>query len=336
MSSIHHRPNQPYPSGQAEQRFTICRRISKMLGGPHALLLLLLVHPAVTFDVSAADEFFCSVPSLHSKPDSKPNYSKVTNPTLSPSHFQDLPGFTRSVYKTDHALITPESQVFSPLPNWLNSLGAYLISPATGSHFTMNLVKMQEDSRSALPAKDVERFVFVLQGSSLLLDAFGISHQLNADFFAYIPANTWHQLKSDSMAVLVIFERRYVSQDGFVPEQIIGSTDKQPLLETPGEVFELRKLLPTSTPYDFNIHAGISVRTTSNGCICSFTHGISVVILWIFNPENILMPRRCTTINMACYYWRDREYIALAITGTLFKQAMPFGWHHLYHNGMQH
>lgn len=30
----------------------------------------------------------------------------------------DLPGFTRSVHKRDHALITPESHVFSPLPDW--------------------------------------------------------------------------------------------------------------------------------------------------------------------------------------------------------------------------
>ncbi|GMQ04628.1 hypothetical protein CsSME_00049980 [Camellia sinensis var. sinensis] len=30
----------------------------------------------------------------------------------------DLPGFTRSVYKRDHALITPESHVFSLLPDW--------------------------------------------------------------------------------------------------------------------------------------------------------------------------------------------------------------------------
>jgi (S)-ureidoglycine aminohydrolase len=30
----------------------------------------------------------------------------------------DLPGFTRSVYTADHALITPESHVFSPLPEW--------------------------------------------------------------------------------------------------------------------------------------------------------------------------------------------------------------------------
>jgi (S)-ureidoglycine aminohydrolase len=47
---------------------------------------------------------------------------------------------------------------------------------------------------------------------------------------------------------------RYTTIEGYHPDLIVGSTDKQPLLETPGEVFELRKLLPTSLPYDFNIH----------------------------------------------------------------------------------
>ncbi|KAE9459233.1 hypothetical protein C3L33_08850, partial [Rhododendron williamsianum] len=66
--------------------------------------------------------------------------------------FADLPGFTRSIYKRDHALITPESHVFSPLPDWYirlcyliwaNTLGAYLISPVVGAHFVMYLAKMQ-------------------------------------------------------------------------------------------------------------------------------------------------------------------------------------------------
>ncbi|KAF3793000.1 hypothetical protein EJ110_NYTH02145 [Nymphaea thermarum] len=81
----------------------------------------------------------------------------------------DLPGFTRSVYRRDHAVITPESHVFSPLPDWMicfigiivvtcrkNTLGAYLITPATGAHFVMYLAKMTVNSESALPAKDVE------------------------------------------------------------------------------------------------------------------------------------------------------------------------------------
>ncbi|KAL5551308.1 hypothetical protein UlMin_001484 [Ulmus minor] len=209
----------------------------------------------IVLELAVADEGFCSAPSIISPgSDSKPLYWKVTNPTLSPSHLQDLPGFTRSVYRRDHALITPESHVFSPLPEWTNTLAAYLITPAMGSHFAMYLAKMQENSRSGLPGYDVERLIFVVQGAVTLTNASGISHKLTVDSYAYLPPNFEHSFKSEESATVVVFERRHASLENHFPEQIIGSTDQQPLLETPGEVFELRKLLPTSIPYDFNIH----------------------------------------------------------------------------------
>ncbi|XP_031406584.1 (S)-ureidoglycine aminohydrolase isoform X2 [Punica granatum] len=181
-------------------------------------------------------------------------YWKVTNPTLSPSHLQDLPGFTRSVYRSDHALITPESHVWSPLPDWTYTLGAFLITPAMGSHFVMYLARMAENSRSGLPTNDIERFIFVVQGTATLTNAAGRSRKLEVDSYAYLPPNFEHSIACDSSATLIVFERRYAYLNDHKPEEIVGSTDKQPLLETPGEVFELRKLLPTSLAYDFNIH----------------------------------------------------------------------------------
>ncbi|KAJ6415655.1 hypothetical protein OIU84_004453 [Salix udensis] len=218
-------------------------------------LLLLLSLSSNFLKVALSEDgggLFCSAPSVFktetaSFSSSKPRYWKVTNPTLSPSHLQDLPGFTRSVYKRDHALITPESHVFSPLPEWTNTLGAYLITPAMGSHFVMYLAKMQENSKSGLPPNDVERFLFVVQGSATLINASGAIHQLTPQIFK-------HSLECDASATLAVFERRYSPLENHVTEQIVGSTDQQPLLETPGEVFELRKLLPPSLPYDFNIH----------------------------------------------------------------------------------
>ncbi|KAM7491156.1 hypothetical protein LguiA_034077 [Lonicera macranthoides] len=205
--------------------------------------------------IATAQEGFCSAPPiLTTHTDSQPLYWKATNPTLSPSHLQDLPGFTRSVYKRDHALITPESHVFSPLPDWTNTLGAYLITPATGSHFVMYLAKMQENSNSGLPPNNVERFIFVIQGELTFTNVSGFDYVLKVDSYAYLPPNSEHSLQCDDSATLVVFERRYAYVENHSTEQIVSSTDKQPLLETPGEVFELRKLLPTSVPYDFNIH----------------------------------------------------------------------------------
>ncbi|KAH9720969.1 (S)-ureidoglycine aminohydrolase [Citrus sinensis] len=220
---------------------------------PQVLLVLSVTLSLVT--IGATDGGFCSAPSiLDRETSSKPMYWKVTNPTLSPSHLQDLPGFTRSVYKRDHALITPESHVLSPLPEWTNTLGAYLITPAMGSHFVMYLANMQENARSALPPHDVERFIFVVQGSAMLTNASGVSSKLMVDSYTYLPPNFAHSLRAEGSATLVVFERRYASLENHITEQIVGSTDKQPLLETPGEVFQLRKLLPQAVPFDFNIH----------------------------------------------------------------------------------
>ncbi|PQQ10707.1 (S)-ureidoglycine aminohydrolase [Prunus yedoensis var. nudiflora] len=254
-----HSPNFSYSRRNTEQtsitRFSRSPSLppSRRLTMNHALAIIFTTLSLLKMAV--AEEEFCSAPSIvDSGSNSKHLYWKVTNPTLSPSHLQDLPGFTRSVYKRDHALITPESHVFSPLPEWTMTLGAYLITPAMGSHFVMYLAKMQENSLSGLPPYDAERFIFVVQGAVTLTNVSGISHKLTVDSYAYLPPNVGHSLKCDGSATLVVFERRHASLENQPTEQIVGSTDQQPLLETPGEVFQLRKLIPTSIPYDFNIH----------------------------------------------------------------------------------
>jgi len=228
----------------------------KMTSIRHLFLFVLLasLRCGAAAGYGGGAEGFCSAEPSSECSGGQPLYWKVTHPTLAPTHLQDLPGFTRSVFKRDHALITPESHVFSPLPDWINTLGAYLISPAIGAHFTMYLANMQDGSKSSLPPKDVERLVFVLQGSISLTVGTGTTHSLLVDSYAYLPANTKHSMISDEPTTLVIFERRYSAVEDSHPDLIVGSTDKQPLLETPGEVFQLRKLLPTSLSYDFNIH----------------------------------------------------------------------------------
>ena len=59
--------------------------------------------------------------------------------------FADLPGFTRSAFERDHALITPESRVWSSIPGWTGASTAHLVTPAfpMGAEFSMYLVQMK-------------------------------------------------------------------------------------------------------------------------------------------------------------------------------------------------
>ncbi|XP_070679519.1 (S)-ureidoglycine aminohydrolase-like [Malus domestica] len=79
-------------------------------------------------------------------------------------------------------------------------------------------------------------------------------YETQVDSYAYLPSNVDQSLRCDASAALVVFKRRHVSLENQSTELIFGSTDEQPLLETPGEVFQLRKLMPASISYDFNIH----------------------------------------------------------------------------------
>lgn len=187
-------------------------------------------------------------------------YAKVVDPTLSSAHLEDLPGFTRSVYKRDHALITPESHVYSPLPGWKNAVAAYFITPAMGAHFSFYLVHMEGNSTAGPPSRGVERLAFVVKGEA----TFSAEHhqivELTADWYAYVPADVEHDLASPSGAHLLVVERVYTGVRGALGEQPpaprvhVGSTTHLQNIPVPGEVFALRKLLPQTAPYDFNIH----------------------------------------------------------------------------------
>ncbi|CAM6105874.1 unnamed protein product [Calypogeia fissa] len=238
---------------------------------PHVPLLLLFLLVAVPIwaqvgssaasycvkDTGVVAEAGCEALDNCGLVEGKNIYLKVTEPTLAGVHLQDLPGFTRSVYERDYALITPESQVYSPIPGWTNTLGAYLVTPAIGSHFNMYFAKMGGNSSSAQPADNVERFIFVVQGGvQLKTEEFGepVTYHIGVDGFAYLPGHTSHMIQSIASSTLIVFERRYLKGSNYEPKLIVGYTDEQPLLETPGEVFALRKLLPSSSTYDFNIH----------------------------------------------------------------------------------
>lgn len=166
-------------------------------------------------------------------------------------NFIELPGFTRSVYKRNYALVTPESRVWAGNPKWPSSLTSHVISPATSpaTHFSMFLVDMGPASAGLPAATGVERFVFVLNGE--LTADLTESLTLSPGDYIYLPPNSTVRLSSDG-AGLLVFERAYASQGS--PKVQHGSVEDSPTLDTPGEVFVLRKLLPATADYDFNVH----------------------------------------------------------------------------------
>mmetsp|Transcript_49425 Transcript_49425/g.120645 ORF Transcript_49425/g.120645 Transcript_49425/m.120645 type:complete len:295 (+) Transcript_49425:211-1095(+) len=172
----------------------------------------------------------------------------------------DLPGFTRAVIKHNYAIIPPESRVYGPLVGWHGTSGAVLSSPELGmaTHFTMALAKIAPGGGSDAAPEGIERFVLLIAG-----DLSVGKDSLPPEGFAYLPPADLRSgaIVSPTGADVLIFERRYVPLDSGetlfhppFPTFQMGAVGEKPLLDTPGEMFDLRKLLPTSEEYDFNIH----------------------------------------------------------------------------------
>ncbi|MEW5316628.1 MAG: hypothetical protein WDW38_007988 [Sanguina aurantia] len=167
--------------------------------------------------------------------------------------FKDLPGFTRSVYERDHALVAPESRVWAGQRGWVNAVTAHIISPRVGANFVMYMAQLRENGVAGPVLPGAERFIMVLQGGVDVTSSAGASPiQLGGSQYAYFPANSTGSFSSASGSHVLVYERM-ASVKGNA-EFRHGVTDESPLLPTPGEVFLLRKLLPQTADYDFNIH----------------------------------------------------------------------------------
>lgn len=180
------------------------------------------------------------------------DYSAVFQSATYGLDFDNLPGYTRSAHYADHALISVESRVFAGQRGWSGASTAHLVSPGRGANFAMYLAEMGEGSSAAPAAAGVERFLLVLTGSVYVRRGSGSVVELGPNSYAYLPPNSTETIESSDGAGLLVYERVYAA--GGSPVFSSGAVDDSPLLPVGPEVFKLRKLLPQTATYDFNVH----------------------------------------------------------------------------------
>lgn len=168
-------------------------------------------------------------------------------------------GFTRSTVQRDHALLTPASHVFAPLPGWTQSAGIVLISPqmghVTGPRFSQYLAVMDSGGRAAASLPGVERFVFVVAGL-IEVDMAAERRQLSSGGYVYIPPDAPHSLRAVASTRLNVFEKRYCPRnDTPPPPPVIGQ--QQEILGQPFEgdhALLLQILLPNDDAFDMAVN----------------------------------------------------------------------------------
>jgi (S)-ureidoglycine aminohydrolase len=167
-------------------------------------------------------------------------------------------GQTRTAVHLNHAFIAPDGHVQAALPDWTLAQGIILISPrlSRAPQFTQYMALMQSGATSGRPMPGVQRFVYVMEGTlGVTIETDDMT--LDAGHFAYIPADTDHQLTALTDAKALLFEKVYVSSPFTMdlPIPVTGNAwagEGTPFMGD--EAARLRVLLPTDLAFDMAIN----------------------------------------------------------------------------------
>ena len=159
-------------------------------------------------------------------------------------------GITRSVFRRDHLLQTPDSFVRAPLPGMHKATAVIHVAPPIGAKFTQYTAEF--DSGGKLGPTALQRFVYVLEGEIHCQDH-GL---LRSGDFAYIPASSSEDLLATMNSRAVVIEKPYQSLPNFAPPQFVsGSEDAAESKPLMGDAaLQVRSLLPSAANFDFAVN----------------------------------------------------------------------------------
>lgn len=166
----------------------------------------------------------------------------------------DLFAATRSRIAANHALITSDTHVRSPLVGWEKAEAVIHITPQLGARFMQYSAFLDAGGQSAPLNKMVERFVFVQEGAVTVNGA--TAGRLGAGGFAYFAAGDEHTLLAEQPTTLVVFEKQYQPlAPHSSPPTILGNESEfsgEPFCGDPDAM--LKTLLPIDPAFDMAVN----------------------------------------------------------------------------------
>jgi len=164
-------------------------------------------------------------------------------------------GETRSKFRDNHALMSPDSHERTTLPNWPGVDLVFTIAPQMGARFSQYFAYLTTGSSGHEPLPGYERFFFVLSGQ-ISLTIKGKTHELTEEGYAIIPADAAHTISADQDAHLVVLERLFVQLPGQKkPITHIGNCKALTAVPMKGDdMLMLKKLLPQDIAYDCEVN----------------------------------------------------------------------------------
>ena len=163
-------------------------------------------------------------------------------------------GQTRSVFRGNHALHTPDAFIRTQLPGMEKAAAVVHTSTAMGANFMQYTAEMETGGR--LGQTVAQRFVYVLDGSIEISTTGNGSQSLTSGGYAYLPQDSQATTVAIEASRAAIIEKRYQPlQNIEQPDPFFSHEDKVASVALGGDTdLVVRSLLPDTMPFDFAVN----------------------------------------------------------------------------------
>jgi (S)-ureidoglycine aminohydrolase len=168
----------------------------------------------------------------------------------------EISALTRSVVKSNHAVISPDGYVNSNVPGWANCTVNVIINEQMGARLCQTLVTSKQDGKLEGTTRASQIFFYVAEGQSKATIN-GEEKTLRKGQFVYAPVNTNYVFEMpDEGTQVLTFHKVYEPLEGYeVPSVLFGdaaTVDGPTYLGDPA--LRLQVLLPDDLSFDMAVN----------------------------------------------------------------------------------
>jgi (S)-ureidoglycine aminohydrolase len=168
----------------------------------------------------------------------------------------EISALTRSVVKSNHAIIAPDGYINSKVPGWSNCTVNVIINEAMGAGLCQTIVTAGKDCRLVGATKESELFIYVIKGKARAIISGGVQ-VMSSGHFAYVPPAKAYKLENIKEGTQILtFHKKYERLEGYkVPEVIFGNAADVPGPSYLGDkALRLQVLLPDNFSFDMAVN----------------------------------------------------------------------------------
>jgi (S)-ureidoglycine aminohydrolase len=168
----------------------------------------------------------------------------------------EISALTRTVVRSNHAVVSPDGYINSSVPGWRNCTVNVIINEQMGANLAQSLLTLTTKSNLAGTTHQDEMFFYLVRGTCTA-SVRGEEKVLTAGGFVYVPPGHEYKVQqaSDQTQVLT-FHKLYEPLEGFeTPSFIFGSAADVPgpdYLSDPA--LRLQVLLPDDHSFDMAVN----------------------------------------------------------------------------------